>query len=512
MSIRDDLRGTSLQDDPSTGDTPEEAPWWTDLVIAAVIAIAFIVVHVGVPGAVPSGADPGIWLAFAKERFGVEVMAAADAAYLPGFPVLVGLLLTMADSITAITVAGVISKVALVLAIYLVARPAGRGYGVAAAVMVGMSGAHAEMYAWGGYIQQLGTASAFMAVFFLVRYLELKNSRHFALSGVAVALTLVTHNLLGGLLVGALFVAAIHWLYLTRASRREWIRGLTYASIVAIPAGIFVAVYLFLGQRAGRQPSLNPTELTWGGAIRHVSEEAPIPWLIVTVLAFALAVWRRWSSPNATTVAVGGSWVVVSLAFFLAIGEPRALLLTQTGLVLIAVPGYAVMLKVASERNVFARDALAVIGGVLLLAVVASGYTDYDQTTDFYRAVGKEEIGALHHLMEVSGAGDLVVASEGERGAQVGWWVMGYAERPTYPGGNVAFLASPAERAQGAKANEVFAADPSESARLLDQIGARFVVVDRRAPSAGWLDSEFARSLEIIDDRSNLVILELPSD
>jgi hypothetical protein len=92
----------------------------------------------------------------------------------------------------------------------------------------------------------------------------------------------------------------------------------------------------------------------------------------------------------------------------------------------------------------------------------------------------------------------------------MGWWVMGYAERPTYPGGNVAFLASPEERAQGAEANAVFAADPKESARLLGEMGARFVVVDRRAPSAEWLDNEFARSLEIIDDSSNLVILELP--
>ena len=53
----------------------------------------------------------------AKERFGVEVLAATDATYLPGFPVLLGSILAVADSVSAITAAGVISKVALVLAI-----------------------------------------------------------------------------------------------------------------------------------------------------------------------------------------------------------------------------------------------------------------------------------------------------------------------------------------------------------------------------------------------------------
>jgi hypothetical protein len=448
----------------------------------------------------------------AKERFGVEVLAARDATYLPGFPLLLGSLLTIADSIWAITIAGVISKVALVLAVYLVVRPVGRGYAAAAAVMVGVSGAHGEMYAWGGFIQQLGTALGLIAVLYLVRYLESRRPLHLAVSALAAAATLFTHNLIGGLMVGALVVAPIHWLYLRRASRDDWIHGLLDAATVALPAGVFAAIYLMQWQEAGRQTSLNPTNLTGVESVKHMINEAAIPWLVVTALGLALCLSRKWSGPNALTVAVGGSWVAVSVVFFLAIGEPRALLLTQMGLVMIAVAGYAELLRVAKDRNVYARDVLAALGGILLLAIVASGYVDYDAATDWYRVVDDEEIAALDQLAVASSPGDIVVSSAGHHDNHVGWWVQGYAERPTYPGGNVDFLASQQERAQGAAANLVFEepVDPSRVTALLAQIGARFIVVDRRGPSAQWLDSEFARSLRVVDDSSDLVILELP--
>jgi hypothetical protein len=509
MSASSEVR-TKAED---AGRSPEKASLSflsTDLVIGLALAAAFIVLHIAIPGAVPSGTDPGGWLAMAKDRFGLDVLAAEQADYLPGFPVLLGLILTVTNSVLAITAAGVISKVALVLAIYLVVRPVGRGYAAAAAVVVGISGAHGEMYAWGGFVQQMGTATGLVAVFYLVRHLESNDLRHLVASAVAAALTLLTHNLVGGLMIGALLVAVSHWLYLTRADGRRWIASLLAAATIAIPSVAFVAAYLAIGEIEGRQPSLNPGELSWMESVAHIINEAWVPWLLVTVLAIVLSFSRKWSSPHAVTVAVGSGWLVPSLVFFMVIGEPRSLLFTQMGLVMIATPVYAELLRVAERANVYARDALIVLGGVLLIAIVSSGYQDYDAATDFYRVVDHAEIAALDQLRENSQPGDLVVASEGHHRNQVGWWVQGYAERPTYPGGNVGFLASPQERDQGAQANHVFKVDPWVGARLLSLMGARFVVVDRRGPSAGWLQSEFAHSLKVVDDNSNLVILQLP--
>jgi hypothetical protein len=349
-----------------------------------------------------------------------------------------------------------------------------------------------------------------VAVFYLVRYLQSRSPKHLAISAIAVAASLFTHNLVGGLMVGALMVAPIHWLYLTRASRREWIGRLGDAATLVLPAGLFTLVSAILSGNSGSQPSLNPNELTWIESIEHTIAEAPIPWLLLTGMALALGLWRRWSGPNAVTVAVGGSWLVVSLLFFAVIGEPRALLLTQLGVVLIAVPGYAELLRVAEDRNVYARDALVVLGAILVFATVASGYQDYDAATDYYRVVDNPEVAALDHLMEVSQPGDLVVASAGHHENHMGWWIQGYAERPTLPGGNVAFLASPQERAQGALANRVFQAAPAAVAGVLRQMGARFMVIDRRGPNAVWLDSpEFAASFDVVDDSSNLVVVRL---
>ena len=103
------------------------------------------------------------------------------------------------------------------------------------------------------------------------------------------------------------------------------------------------------------------------------------------------------------------------------------------GLVMIAVPGFAELFREATRRSTWARDALAVVGAILVFAVVASGYTDYDAATDWYRVVDHTEIAALDQLAEISSPGDLVIASVGEHGFQMGWWVQGYAERPTYP-------------------------------------------------------------------------------
>ena len=94
----------------------------------------------------------------------------------------------------------------------------------------------------------------------------------------------------------------------------------------------------------------------------------------------------------------------------------------------------------------------------------------------------------------------------------VGWWTQGYAQRRAYSGHDTAYLAFPDEREQAELANSFFSGDLSDRAALslLERTGADFVAVDRRGPDARWLRSDLAQTFTVVDDTSNIVILEVP--
>ena len=93
----------------------------------------------------------------------------------------------------------------------------------------------------------------------------------------------------------------------------------------------------------------------------------------------------------------------------------------------------------------------------------------------------------------------------------VGWWVEGYAERPTYSAHDERFLAFPDERDQAEIANRIFSGSLSseEVSNELLRIDAQYLVVDKRGPHSSWLETEYARSLAVVHDDSNLVVLEV---
>ena len=77
-------------------------------------------------------------------------------------------------------------------------------------------------------------------------------------------------------------------------------------------------------------------------------------------------------------------------------------------------------------------------------------------------------------------------------------------------GHDVRFLAFADEREQAEVANGICGGELSdvETIAMLREVGADYLVVDRRGPDAAWLDSGLARSLPVLDDTSHLVILK----
>lgn len=491
-----------------------------EVLVAAVLIGATVWLHLGVPGVVPSGPDGGNWLAMAQDRFlGRDVMAAA-VTYPPLVPLSLAGLILISNPITAITTMALLAKSLLVVAIYLCARPMGRLYAGLAALLVGGAGAQLEAFSWGAYPQTLGTAFGIMSAFLAVRFAVGGRTRQGWASAVLAVLAYGTHTLIGGLLVFVFPIAVAYGLWLMRAGRADWKRGLWTGLGLSIPGALLAAYNLVINPQPGMQPVLNPLSLSWTESLAHTVSEAPVPWVVVALLGLSSLSIRNWGPERAPIVASSAAWVFAGALFFGVIGEPRALLLTQFGLVLLSLLMFQRLISATRSAHRQGRGRWAsaaqktglVVGIALASAVVVSGVDSYVNATDWYRVVDAAEIRVLDRLDQAAGSKDLVLASQGHHGNPIGWWVQGYAGIPTYTGVDLRFLTFPQERDQAQMANDFFQQELSsgESMEMLNTIGVDFLVVDRRGPDAGWLAGPFARQFQRIDESPNIVVLTPP--
>ncbi|HSJ83263.1 MAG TPA: hypothetical protein VLA91_05530 [Acidimicrobiia bacterium] len=496
------------------GTTPAE------LAVVFLVVGATIWLHLFIPGIVPSGPDGGNWLAMAQDRFlGLDVMAAA-VTYPPLLPLALAALLLVMEPLSALVTMALLSKCLLVIAVYVCARSMGRSYAAAAAVLVGVAGAQLEAYSWGAYPQLLGTAFGIMSVFCAVRFLASREMAYLIGAGVLAILTYATHTLIGGLLVFAGPIAIVHQLWLARSNRDDRLLGIRVAAALAVPGALLAVNNQVLNRQPGVQPVLNPLSLDKAESLMQTISDAPLPWVVVAVFGVASLLIKRWEGDRSVTAATASAWAVVGVLFFLLVGEPRALLLTQFGLIVLALLFLQRLVDITRSTkpkrwrgaSSVAMRVIVVLAVATASALVVGGVDSYAKATDWYRVVDYPEIRALDFLKDTAKAGDLVVASEGHHGNQIGWWVQGYAGIPTYTGVDLRFLTFPEEREQSQIANDFFDLDSTEaeSRELLRTIGADFVVVDRRGPDAGWLESRLAAELELIYESPTLVLLQVP--
>lgn len=490
--------------------------WRRDVALLVLLTAGLLVLHLMIPGVVPSGGDGGNWLALAADRFGNGAMA-ADVSYPPLLPFLLGLIeLLSGDEILAITTVALVSKATLVVATYVATRTLTRWYAFVAAVIVATGGYLLEAYAWGGYPQILAMGLGLLGSFFVIRYLGTQRRVHLWVGLLLCAATLLTHTMVGGLLGASLLIAVLHYLYMTDprpGPRKRLLKvGLTVAGSVLVLAALG---YLW-ATAGGLEATINPIGLSRIEALTTVVQEAPYPWLVIAVLGIGVLFFRYWAEQVASTVAVGFSWALSSAVLFAVSGEPRALMVTQVGMVLLAMVGLASLL--ATLRTYRGWKAvlhpLAVIVGVALVASLAtSGVTVYDAATDWYRVVDRPEIASLDRLSSDSQPGDLVLAATGHHGNPLGWWVQGYADRPAFTAMSPDFLAFPDEREQAELANRFFSGDmdEQESIDLIEEHGVRYIVVDKRHSDSSWLETELAKSFDVLDNTSNIVVLRVPA-
>jgi hypothetical protein len=500
------------------------AAWPGDALLLILIGVGVVALHLGVPGRVPSGGDGGNWLALADEFFGKGVMS-ANVSYPPLVPTLLGLIETVVgDGVTAVVVVALLAELVLVGSAYICARTLGRFYAFGAAGIVYVTGSLLEAYAWGAYPQLMAMGFGTLGTFMVLGYLNTGERRHLLVGLIFCAATLLTHTMVGGLLGIALILAVPHLLYMTDPRSGERSRSLRTGLLVAGPVLAFSALGIIQGSLAGFRPTINPIDLSRVDAVLSAVREAPYPWVIVSLAGICVLLFRFWPEHVAATIAVGSSWAIPSLGLFIVTGEPRALMVAQMGLVLLAVVGFAAVNEYLRSSTgarhspprfgVLGHRLLLVGGFSVVAALVAGGLNLYSTATDWYRVVDRPEIATLDHLNEVSQSGDLVVAATGHHGNPVGWWVEGYADRSAYTAVDVNFLAFPDEREQSEIATSFFNDGHTleESISTLVDIGAEYVVVDKRGPDAPWLDTDVAHAFHIVDDSSNLVVLRAPME
>ncbi|MGH8546529.1 MAG: hypothetical protein ACREX3_23520, partial [Gammaproteobacteria bacterium] len=192
------------------------------------------------------------------------------------------------------------------------------------------------------------------------------------------------------------------------------------------------------------------------------------------------------------------------------LAEPRVLIQAQVALLPVAVLVVWQWWGARVDKSGAKRPAtlgMGFLGVALFGSLVLTGLHRYDLAADWYRVVGQSQLEALSNLRDISEPGDLAVASRGPNGNPIGWWVQGYAGIPTYTNIDTAFLAFPDERAQAEVAAELFASPPEQAAPILDDIGARFLILDRRGPDVGWVAQGEPSGLEPLSD-GTLLILE----
>lgn len=488
------------------------------MVVGALVAV-IVGLDLTLSGWIPTGADPGNWLAVARELLGMNSMS-TDVIYPPLVPVLVSGLLILTGPLTAIGLVALVARAAMAIAVYICALPAGRASAVVAASVVAVASAQVEAYSWGAYPQMTATSFAVLGVYYVNRYMGSRQVAHFSMGLVFSVLTAATHLLVAGLFLVAIPISLIHRHWMLRLGWRAW-NGMWQLPILALAPSLFYVSSQMLNQQL--EPVLNPLGVGRLTSLVESFNDAGPLWLVVLAVAAGALVWRGWADPRLATVSSASSWMLVGLLFFLLTAERRALVPAQVGLIVLAAVGFR---RLYGEARVWAkahrarlvpsgvRSGVVVVLGISTVSgILVGGVGDYSDTRDWYRVVDMAEVRALDHLGDGSVQGDLVVASRGKNGIQLGWWVEGYVGIPTYSGLDPRFAAFREEREQAEIANVLFSGQLTDEETMaeLEEIGADFLVVDRRGPDAGWLEGDVARSFPVLHDSATVVVLLVPT-
>jgi hypothetical protein len=204
------------------------------------------------------------------------------------------------------------------------------------------------------------------------------------------------------------------------------------------------------------------------------------------------------------------AWMISGTVVWVLFLELRSLAFVQIGIIL----AVAVLPALLAREHWPVTAVATAVTAIIIVGSIAAiqGGQRFEEAVAYYRVVEADELRTLDQLVEMSEPGDVILSTRGRNDHHLGWWIQGYAGRPTFTAANPSFLSFPDEREQAETALKVFRGelDPQEFLDLADAEGIEYVVVDRRGPDAAWLSTPTAKILTRTVDGPNIVILHVP--
>lgn len=385
----------------------------------------------------PPGPDPGNWLRMAHAVVG-ERSQAAETTYPPVLPALLRFLLLFFEPLFAVKLLGVaVSTLPAAPVFMILRRHLSAGFAAALAATAVLTGYQEETFSWGGYSQLLSVAFLLFALYALDSWLSSSRRSDLWLSAACTALAVGTSHLVAASLVPIL---GLYWLMAgpLRMSIRghEDVSGFKTWAAMVVGLCLFAApwyIYMAFLTAGGATPV---REELWAlSAYKFVFRESQLFWLVLFGASIALAFIGK-DSRLVSLRRLFGCLLFGSLIAFAISGEARYLQIAQLGIIFSV--GYVIAcadgLLECLEGGYAKRAGWAVLActtAAFVYAVAIPGDNRLHLATTYYRTVDTPAKDALDYLRTGTPPRSVIIAGTNQRGMPYGWWIEGYAQRPT---------------------------------------------------------------------------------
>jgi hypothetical protein len=415
-------------------------PWGWGFGALVVAAIAWRGVVLSSPGRIV-GVDFGNWLALGR-AVGSGHVSGSDAVYPPVVPLLARAAVALVGVPTGAAAIAAVAAVCPAIGVFLALRPPlGGAWATGAASVLLLAGATSAAAAWGGIPQLLGLLGAPLAA---VAAAELVVRPGWRPAGVLGALMLgvaLVSPLVFGLTAAAVLLALASSSAIHRTLR--WLPHALVACAALLPV---VPLYVTFVSRA----RIGATDLATSGiadVFNHAVGGTPLAWLALGFVALT-APLCTWSSRSEQLWAASSAMLVVSVITLLAADDPRFSALAPVAIVVACA-----WLGARAARPV-ARICVPALALAAVVVAFRAPAVMHDHRVRYARLVPAGTAQLITWIDAHTAPSDRFVVAPVE-GAPFGWLVEGWAQRPSFVGGDPSWLAFPGERRRAAEATDV---------------------------------------------------------